>query len=268
LSLPDLRFINRKISVVDIAAALDLRVGDNGNIHCWRSELHQNGDRTASVGIRKTNNSVKCFGCGFGPIGPIDLVMSVLGLASPGDAARWVAERFDVPDLQPRKHLVQPGREIFRVGFESEIEILVRSGLWARLSAPARSIAPVLLELAERIPETQTLTLQMSYRAMARYSGITSPKAIAKALRELQEIGWLSAAAGVREPGAGPVRNTSTYLLTTKSDALLEFANAHFAQMRMTSTLNESFAQQREQSEGDALLLSKDSLPLGKRGHV
>ena len=165
-------------------------------------------------------------------MGPIDLVISVLRLTNPRDAGRWITDRFKVPDLPPGKHLVHPPRDIFQVGFESHIELLVRSGLWARLSAPARSLIPVMLELANRIPGTQTLSLQMSYLAFARYSGVASPKAIAKALRELQEIGWLSVSAGVREPGAGPVRNVSTYLLTPRSDEILEIANANFAQMR------------------------------------
>jgi hypothetical protein len=232
LGLPDLQFINRKIPIIEVALALDLRIGDNGNIHCWRAELHQNGDRTASVGIRKTNNTVKCFGCWVGPLGPIDLVMSVLGLKNPGEAARWIAGRFKVPDLPLGKHLFQPARDIFRVGFESDIGLLVRSGLWARLSGPARSIVPVFLELAERNPVTHTLSIQVSYRALARYSGIASPKAIVKALRELRDIGWLSATPGPRDPGSGPVRNISTYLLTPRSDEIVELANANFAQMR------------------------------------
>jgi hypothetical protein len=95
--------------------------------------------------------------------------------------------------------------------------LLVHSGLWARLSVPARSIIPVLLELAQRNRGKCTLSIQISYRAMARYSGVASPKAIAKALRELQEIGWLAAAAGFREPGSGPVRDVSSYLLTPSS---------------------------------------------------
>src|SRR5260370_6405980 len=133
MRLPDLRFINRKIPIIDVARVLDLRLGDNGNIHCWRPELHQNGDRTASIGIRKRNNTVKCFGCGIGPLGAIDLVIAVLGLKTAGEAARWIAERFPVPELPRGKHLVQPERRIFQVGFESELGILIRSGLWAAM---------------------------------------------------------------------------------------------------------------------------------------
>src|SRR5437588_12362668 len=105
MRVPDLRFINQKVSISEVARALDLRRGSNGKIHCWRPDLHENGDRTASVGIRKINNTVKCFGCEVGPLGPVDLVMTVLGMKNPGEAARWIAERFQVPDLPVGKNL-------------------------------------------------------------------------------------------------------------------------------------------------------------------
>jgi predicted transcriptional regulator len=232
MRLPDLRFINRKIPIIEVASALDLRLGDNGNIHCWRPELHQNGDRTASVGIRKRNNTAKCFGCAVGPLGVIDLVIEVLGLKTAGEAARWIAERFPVPELPRGKHLVQPERRIFQVGFESDLGILIRSGLWAAMSPTARAIAPVLLELAERGTEKGILTVHISYRALGRYSGVASPRAIAGALRELQEIHWLNVARTLRKPGGGPVREVSTYLITARSDELLELANQHYAKTR------------------------------------
>lgn len=132
--VPDLKFINRHIAIIEVARHLDSRRGDNGNIHCWRSEFHQNGDRTASVGIRQTNNTVKCFGCGVGPLGVVDFLMAVLGLKNPGDAARWVADRFDVPEISTRKHIVDPDRRIFQYGSQSDIGLLVHSGLWALMS--------------------------------------------------------------------------------------------------------------------------------------
>ena len=215
-----------------MARALDLTIQANGNIHCWQPELHQNGDRTASVGIRKFNNTVKCFGCGIGPLGPVDLVMAVLGLNNPGAAARWIAERFPVPKLPARSNLVEPQRRIFQFGHESETGLLIHSGLWAGLSRAAQAIVPVLLELAERDPETQALSIKISYRALGRYSGTSSPNSIAAALRELQEIDWLSILPGRRENATAPVRNTSVYVLTPRSDELLALAQFNYAQMR------------------------------------
>lgn len=75
-TIPDMRFINRKVPIAEVARALSLRLDGTGKIHCWHPDKHKNGDRTASVGIRISNNTVKCFGCGSRPICPIDLVMS------------------------------------------------------------------------------------------------------------------------------------------------------------------------------------------------
>src|ERR1035441_3158016 len=94
-SIPDMRFINRKVPIVQIARKLDLRLEGASMIHCWHPERHQHGHRTASVGIRISNNSVKCFGCDSKPMGPIDLVIDVLGITA-ADAALWIAERFKV----------------------------------------------------------------------------------------------------------------------------------------------------------------------------
>ncbi len=157
--------------------------------------------------------------------------MLVLQLKNPGDAARWVANRFEVPEISAGKHIIPPERRTFQFGHETDVGLLIHSGLWARLSESARAIVPVLLELADRHRD-QTLTVQISYRALARYSGVSSPNAIAGVLRQLEEICWLSIVAGRREPGSGPVRGTSKYLLTPRSDYLLELANANCAQMR------------------------------------
>jgi hypothetical protein len=69
----------------------------------------------------------------------------------------------------------------------------------------------------------------MSYRAIARYSGITSPNSISRALKQLAEIGWLK-----YRPfgGSGPIRETAEYELTSHSDELRELANAEAAEFR------------------------------------
>ena len=253
--IPDLRYINRKVSIREVARALDLRFGPNGNVHCWRPELHQNEDRTASVGIWTAVNKMKCFGCGVGPLGPVDLVMSVIGMTNPGAAGRWIAQRFSIPDLPPGRRPVAPERHIAQFGHESDVGVLILSGLWAQLSPHARSLVPVLLELAERDPKTRTLALQISYRALQRFSGVSSPNAVANALRELQEIQWLTPSKGQRTPGGGPVRNTSTYIITPRSDALMELAHATVAEFRRD--IEEERKLRAEERERRRTLLTK-----------
>jgi DNA-binding HxlR family transcriptional regulator len=229
--VPDMRWINRNLSITEVAKMLELRTGAHGLIHCWHPERHHNGDRTASVGVRKNVNTVKCFGagCGVGPLGPIDLVVDALGLNGPSEAALWIAERFKVPRIPKRKHLKEQTRPPARAGFEGDIGLLVQSGLWAELSAPTRSIAPVLLLFADREPGKATATVTVSYRAIGRYSGVVSPNSISRAIRELEEIGWLKK---LTKQSTGAVAETSGYVLYPQGDDLMELANMRARQMR------------------------------------
>jgi len=229
--IPNMRFINRELPIVDVARALDLRLDGAGKIHCWHPDHHKNGDRTASVGIRAVNNTVKCFGCASNPMGPIDFVMDVLGLPA-ADAALWIANRFDVPMIPAGKRLTEVDRWHGRVGYECGMELLIRSGLFGTLSESARSIAPILLAMSEKIESRdQVFSIRMSYLGISRYSGIRSPNAIRKALSELSDIGFL------RLPEAGvrrcPDRMASLYIVTPISEELRELAQSFVAQMRM-----------------------------------
>jgi len=56
--IPDMLYINRQIPIADVAHALGLRLDGARKIHCWHPERHKNGDRTASVGIRRVNNTL------------------------------------------------------------------------------------------------------------------------------------------------------------------------------------------------------------------
>ena len=228
--IPDMRFINMKLPIADIARALDLRLDSAGKIHCWHPEHHQHGDRTASVGIRSANNTVKCFGCCSKPMGPINLVMDVLGLTA-ADAALWIANRFGVPVIPARKRLMEPDRWRDRFGYERGLELLIRSGLYATLSEAARSVAPILLAMSDKKEATdQASSIRMSYAGISRYSGIRSPNAISSALIELRDIGFLTL------PDAGlprsPARPASLYIITPNSDVLYELAQAFSAQMK------------------------------------
>lgn len=227
--IPDMHFINRELPIADVARALQLRFDDSGKIHCWHPERHQHGDRTASVGIRATNNTMKCFVCDFKPKGPIDLAMDVLRLNSVADAALWIAARFRVPFIPAHRRLAGQARRGERV--QSGLALMIRSGLWGRLSLAAQAIAPVLLEIAENErPGGERLTAQLSYRGITQMSGIKSPNAIRRALVELSEIGLMLAPTG-RARGK-LVQETAFYTLTPYSDELLEMAQATAQQAR------------------------------------
>jgi len=228
--IPNMRFINREVRVAEVAHKLDLQLDGASKIHCWHPERHKNGDRTASVGIRRTNNTVKCFGCDSKPMGPIDLVMDVGGLVA-ADAALWIAAHFEVPTIPAGKRLAKPDRCGGPVGCERGLGLLIRSGLWARLSEAAQSIAPMFLEMSEKMnPTDQEQSIRISYAGITRYSGLRSPNAIRKALVELEETGFL------RRPEAGfprsPARNACHYIVTPNSNGLHELAQAVAAQTK------------------------------------
>jgi hypothetical protein len=227
--IPDMKFINREIPIVKIARALDLRLDGDRKIHCWHPELHKNGDRSASVGIRITNNTVKCFGCDSRPMGTIDLVMDVLGMKSPADAAGWVAAKFDVPTIARQRRRGDSPR--MRVGHEQGLALIIRSGLWGWLSEATQAIAPVIWHFAEKEePHHEVFKAQISYQTIMRYSGLTSPNAVHKGLVELSEIDFLTLP--VRGRREALERGTNTYVVKPYSDILWELAQTAACHIR------------------------------------
>jgi hypothetical protein len=227
--LPDMRYINREINILEIARKLDLRVDPCGKIHCWHGEQHQHGDRTASVGVRRSNNTVRCFGCcDSKPMTVLDLVMAIRNFKNVADAAEWIDSRFPVPRIQARKTPMQINTR--PIGLEGPLGLLICSGLWGRLSAPTCVIAPVLYELSDK-DSYEKHQIQISYAAISRYSGVKSPNAIRKALIELQEVGWLVLPEKI--PPLERLRRTApTYTLTPYSDQLIELADCSARQTR------------------------------------
>ncbi|MDP8991213.1 MAG: hypothetical protein M3N41_14175 [Acidobacteriota bacterium] len=222
-------FINRKVPIRDVANKLGLSFGGNGHIHCWFPERHKNSDRTASVGVQASFNSVKCFGCNNRPLGPLDLVMSVLGLTA-GEAALWVAQRFSVPQLPKGKHLERKSeRRIAQYGTEKPLELLVISGIWAKLNAQTQRLLPALLSLAKKRSENPVYDLELSYAGLQRYTGIASLSSVSKALQEAQAIGWLQRP---EKRNYGPGQPALCYILTPFSDEVLELANSIAAERR------------------------------------
>ncbi len=228
--IPDMRWINANLPIRDVAHKLDLRVGEGGKIHCYRPERHKHGDRTPSIGVRTSNNTVRCFGCGEKPLSVLDLVMDVRK-ESLIDAVQWLDSNFEIPRIAKHKHLDSGSLMApYLVGCGSPTELLVRSGIWARLSPASQRLVPVLLAFAER-GERNLLNVKISYRGMMRYAGVGSHNSVSAALKELSDIAWL-----VKQPAKAAkgevIRDTQTYTLTPFNDSLVEVANELFLHQR------------------------------------
>jgi hypothetical protein len=228
--IPDYRFINRQIPVREVAKLLGVREGTNGLLHCWHPDRHHNGDRTASVAVHPTLNTAKCFGhvCDIGPIGPIDVVVDILG-CSLWEAGLWIAERFDIPEIPKGKHLAELAPPIHQAGYEGQIGLLVGSGIWSRLSEASRCLIPILFHFAKRDRHQPVYRLTMSYRALGQYSGLASQTAISRALTELEGIHFLERLGGRTNK---VTRTVNCYVLTPESDELRELANVISKQTR------------------------------------
>lgn len=222
--IPDMAFIRKHIPIRNVATALGLHFGSNGLIHCWHPENHQNGDRTASVGINKQFNVLKCHGpCYRKPLGPINLVADVLGLNAV-EATSWIAARFVVPLLPKGKHLTSRRLAVPRAyGSETVVQLLVQSGVWAEVSAAARTLLPAMVTFAKKRQGDSALEVSISYFAMQRYAGLSS-RSVAKALRELEGIGLL------KRIGPGGLV-TGKFLLKPDDDALRELCNMSAGQI-------------------------------------
>jgi hypothetical protein len=241
--IPDARWINRELKVADVASELGCRLGDYDKLHCWHPERHKNGDRSPSVGINRKANQVKCFGCNSMPMSVIDLVMDHRGV-SVTEAIRWLDGRFEIPRIPKGKHLSEPDRPRFQVGHEAPMELLVRSGVWARLSPSAQRIFPVLLSLAELVEprERRRYRVTISYRALMRYSGVRSYNSVSAAVREFREW-WLLKSLPVCGTSA-PIRPASAYLITPYSDEFQELANAVAREHRAACEAEREFRRQ------------------------
>ena len=230
-AIPDFKWVNRQVPIREVCIALGLQFGFGNMLHCWHGDRHQNGDRTPSVSIQKSTNRLRCFGCGSKTLSVVDLVMDAMGTDVAG-AARWLDQHFEVKRLAKGRHLedrhaVRP----YRVGFEQPIELLVKSGIWAMLKPGSQRIIPALLYLAEPAQDPGTFVAQVSYRALQRYSGVKSFGTISKALKQLAELGWLTALPQAN-PEASVLRDVNIYVLTPFSDAVMEMANTVSASFR------------------------------------
>jgi hypothetical protein len=181
----------------------------------------------------------------------VDLVRDFLQVGV-AEAARWLDEHFDVPQIPKHRHL-EPNQPLrwCDVGHEQPIELLVKSGIWAMLCAQAQRIAPVLLTLGSK-QDHQTFRVRISNRALMRYGGAKSFSSVGKAIGQLEEIGWLKTMPDDPSHGA-VVRNTNTYILTPFSDSLMELAQATLRQMRMDVEAERELRKCQRRARAEAL---------------
>jgi len=135
-------------------------------------------------------------------------------------AIRWFCKGYAVPETtigpgRPKgsKSPLQPHTRVGVSG--SELEFLVRSGEWAKLTPTQQKIIPVLFML--RDPDTGLTTI--SYGGLMRYSGARSRKSLSRALYGLQRLHALQINRGMR---VGLVRRCSSYRVTLEDPAFVE----------------------------------------------
>ncbi len=224
---PDISWMKKNVPVLEVAKALGMRIR-RSRAQCWRPENHTHGDADPSLCFHGRRNRARCFVCDMrGGHSNVDLVMGVLGV-DVGSAALWIAERFCVPSVKcgrPQGSLTkQPAP--YRIGVRgSELEVLVRSGMFGQLSAPERSIVVALHEF--RDPDSG-LT-RMSYRAIMRYSGIAGWTTLSKALSHLQRLHLIQVHQGAR---IGVRRECSVYRVTLEDEKFLERCNEIYNRSR------------------------------------
>ena len=247
LACPDFDYIRNRVSIRDVARQLELDV-QGKMTRCWRPDGHQHGDRTPSVGLNVRGNTARCFVCDPRSLSTIDLVISVLGV-DVKSAARWIAERFQVPNLPKGKHLESRSRwpERFRIGAgEPRTAILVRSGIWALLAPRQHSILPVLDTFT---PPGET-KVRISYRGIARYAKVGSHSTISSAIHRFQSLHFLRKVRSSTENG---FRSCGEYEWSLDNPSFLEMAVAQEKKQREEIEAERSLRAEARARRRDAL---------------
>jgi len=225
-TVPDLEWAKRNVSILEVADLLGLE--QRGNyLRCWRPDAHQHADRTPSVGIDARRNRVKCFVCDARQLSAVDLVHSVLGLET-YEAVCWLAARFPIPTIRKGKHLKSRSKSVVRLPANTSghpLEFLIRSGVWASMSAAECRLLPVLQVFTDR--DTGLATL--SYAAQRHFSGLESDASVSRALSGFRNIHAVERHAA---SSTGPILGVSSYRVNLQDAHFLKLANATYKQTR------------------------------------
>lgn len=214
---PDLGYIRNRISIREVAQGLGLRLRGRSSAHCWRTEAHEHGDRSASVYFTRKNRW-RCAVCDGRTRSNLDLIQTVLS-CDLSRAVEWVTARWNIPEVPRGRHATrrEPRAAHFHVGISGlPFETLVRSGVFAVLSKAAQALLPVILVFTDHEIGWATL----SQRALRRYAGL-SFRGVNDGLRELERIGLLEIDRASRQ-GRASLPSCSRYRLNFEAPAFLE----------------------------------------------
>jgi len=188
--MPDMKYINHEIPILEVARELGLAVGGRKIIcpECGKKRL------TFSVKL----NCWRCWNCD--PAGKrktvIDLVMFFLNVDA-YNAAQWISKRWNVVgQVQVERSENQRGltKHVYRrvrpipvpERDKPSLQAIVTSPGWREMSLSARVVAMTLLALAQ-MDDNNSVTI--SRKELSDLTGISDPNTLAKANREVQAIG-------------------------------------------------------------------------------
>jgi hypothetical protein len=180
-SFPDAGWINKEISIVEVARALGLQ-GDGRVFDCFRD--HPYGKPKRSLSVHAAANKARCFVCDKRSMSNIDLVMNVRG-CDVGPAIKWFGTYFkNIPtvELRPKRRRMTYAQSRRR---PMTLENLVTSAGWTALSPAAKL---VLTAIFARTPAmgSERGCLHCTYALIMRWTGLRSRATIAAALQELR----------------------------------------------------------------------------------
>jgi len=233
-AMPDMKYVNREIPVLEVARQLRLAVGGR-KITCPECKKKR---LTFSVKY----NRWRCWHCD--PTGKrksvIDLVMFILNVDA-FNAAAWIAERWHVAGQvqiersENRRGLTKHAyRRVRNIPVpdrdKPNLQAIVTSPGWRDMSLSARVVAMTLLALA-RMDARNSVTI--SRKGLSDLTGITDPNTLAKANREVQAIGLFEIDRGYKTKYA---ERPTVYRLTWWSQVFQRWLSAGYA-MPETTTL-------------------------------
>jgi len=256
---PDVAWIRKHVSVLEVGRALGLRI-HHCKTRCWRHENHRNGDADPSLHFYERGNRVRCFVCDTrGGHSCIDLVMGVLEVDFSA-AVLWIAERFSVPAVKAGRPIGnRPVDAIpFRVGVEgSDLEVLVRSGMFGQLS-PAESRILVVLQMFR---DSESGLTRLSYRAIMRYAGVGSRANVSRALAHLQRLHAIQISHGAR---VGLVRECSAYSVTLDDPKFLAACDEVFRAGRDEIAAERQYRKKIRSARQAIALVPEDHSPVSE----